>query len=137
MERPAAFPIHANSQSGANTTETKEDDKENDINDEAKLELETASPPDEDQEAAMGDNEAPLHRIDSKPYSVFTHGEKRLIIFCAGVCSFLSPISAQIYFPALNQISADLGVSYDLVNLTITTYLVSRSFLALLMLSRR
>lgn len=80
---------------------------------------------DQDRETGKDSNGHVLHRVDTKPYSVFTHNEKRLIIFCAGVCSFLSPISAQIYFPALNQIAADLHVSYDLVNLTITTYLVS------------
>lgn len=125
MESPAAPSNYTSLRNLPNANKVEEDDKGNDNNDDEKPELEIALPVDDDEEAAIGNNEAPLHRIDSKPYSVFTHGEKRLIIFCAGVCSFLSPISAQIYFPALNQISADLGVSYDLVNLTITTYLVS------------
>ncbi|KAF2162475.1 hypothetical protein M409DRAFT_69076 [Zasmidium cellare ATCC 36951] len=77
----------------------------------------------DDKENKLDENNADYGEPD-KPYSVFTHGEKRIIIFCAGVCSFLSPVSGQIYFPALNQISADLNVSYDLVNLTITTYLI-------------
>ena len=65
--------------------------------------------------------------MDDKPFSIFTHNEKRIIIICAGVCSFFSPVSGQIYFPSLNVISADLHVSYDLVNLTITTYMVRTS----------
>ena len=40
---------------------------------------------------------------------------------CAG---FVSPMTANIYFPALNPIAADLGVSVSLINLTLTTYMV-------------
>lgn len=65
------------------------------------------------------------HIIDERPYSVFSHNEKKIIIFCAGMSQFFSPVSGQIYFPSLNAIAADLKVSSTLVNLTITTYLVS------------
>ena len=65
------------------------------------------------------------HRVDGKPYSVFTHNEKRIIVLLAGLCSFFSPISSSIYFPSLDAISKDLHVSFSLVNLTITTYMVS------------
>jgi hypothetical protein len=64
------------------------------------------------------------HSMDDKPYSVFTHNEKRIIILCAGLSQFFSPISGQIYFPSLDAIAADLHVSNSQVNLTITTYLV-------------
>ena len=67
----------------------------------------------------------PKHEVDDKPYSVFTHNEKRIIVFCAGLSQFFSPISGQIYFPSLDAIAADLHVSSSLVNLTITSYLVS------------
>jgi MFS family permease len=40
---------------------------------------------------------------------------------CAG---FVSPMTANIYFPALNPIAADLGVPVRLINLTLTTYMV-------------
>jgi hypothetical protein len=65
------------------------------------------------------------HKMDDKPYSVFTHNEKRLITMCVGLSQFFSPISGQIYFPSLNAIATDLHVSNSLVNLTITTYLVN------------
>jgi multidrug resistance protein len=65
------------------------------------------------------------HHVDEKPYSIFTHNEKRIIVICAGLCQFFSPISGQIYFPSLDAIAADLQVSSTLVNLTITAYLVS------------
>lgn len=38
--------------------------------------------------------------------------------------SFISPMTANIYFPALNPIAADLGVSIGLINLTLTTYMI-------------
>lgn len=69
----------------------------------------------------------PEHFMDDKPYSIFTHNEKRIIVLCAGLSQFFSPISGQIYFPSLDAIAADLHVSSSLVNLTITTYLVSLS----------
>ena len=37
-------------------------------------------------------------------------------------------MTANIYFPALNSIAADLGVSIGLVNLTLTTYMVFQAF---------
>ncbi|KAI9698111.1 MAG: hypothetical protein M1820_007619 [Bogoriella megaspora] len=64
------------------------------------------------------------HKIDDKPYSIFTHNEKKIIVLCAGVCAFFSPISGQIYFPSLDAIAADLHVSNSLVNLTVTTYMI-------------
>ncbi|KAK2760950.1 hypothetical protein FQN54_002192 [Arachnomyces sp. PD_36] len=75
-----------------------------------------------DEDAAGDINRA--QEVEPKQYSVFTHNEKRIIVLCAGICSFFSPISGQIYFPSLDAIATDLRVSYTLVNLTITTYMV-------------
>ncbi|KAE8444155.1 hypothetical protein EG329_000843 [Mollisiaceae sp. DMI_Dod_QoI] len=77
-----------------------------------------------EDEAGNVNPEHPEHKVDDKPYSVFTHNEKKIIVICAGLCQFFSPISGQIYFPSLDAISADLNVSNSLVNLTITTYLI-------------
>jgi hypothetical protein len=93
--------------------------------------IEGAQGPDSQDEQTDKKNEDdagnvnPEHNIDDKPYSIFTHNEKRIIILCAGLSQFFSPISGQIYFPSLDAIAADLHVSNSLVNLTITTYLVS------------
>jgi len=67
----------------------------------------------------------PEHQMDDKPYLVLTLNEKKIIVLCAGLSQFFSPISGQIYFPSLNAIAADLHVSNSEVNLTITTYLMS------------
>ncbi|KAK4152056.1 major facilitator superfamily domain-containing protein [Chaetomidium leptoderma] len=67
----------------------------------------------------------PLHQVSSGPaYSVFSKPTKRWIIAMAACASFVSPMTANIYFPALNPIASDLGVSVSLINLTLTTYMV-------------
>lgn len=58
------------------------------------------------------------------PYSVFSPTQVRLIVFMAALAGFFSPFSAFIYFPSVDYISADLHVSVQLVNITITAYLI-------------
>lgn len=57
-------------------------------------------------------------------YSVFSKPQKQLIILAAAVASAFSPLSANIYYPALNSIAKELHVSPSQINLTITTYMV-------------
>lgn len=57
-------------------------------------------------------------------YSVFTVHQKRYIVFMASWAGFFSPVSSQIYFPALNTLARDLHVSNSLINLTLTSYMV-------------
>lgn len=57
-------------------------------------------------------------------YSVFTKPEKRWVIFLIAMAGFFSPLSANIYFPAINYLARDLSVSLELINLTITAYLI-------------
>lgn len=57
-------------------------------------------------------------------YSVFTVGQKRAIIFAGSVASILSPMTGSIYFPALDRIGTDLGVSDSAMSITVTTYLI-------------
>ena len=61
---------------------------------------------------------------DDAPWSMWSSRDKKAIILTASFAAFFSPVSGQIYFPALNVISSDLGVSNDLINLTVTTYMV-------------
>ncbi|GAB1318588.1 Quinidine resistance 1 [Madurella fahalii] len=57
-------------------------------------------------------------------YTVFPKRAKRWIIAMAALASYVSPMTATIYFPALNPLAAELGVSTGLINLTLTTYMV-------------
>lgn len=68
-------------------------------------------------------------------YSVFTPNQKRFIVFMASWAGFFSPVSGQIYFPALNSLSRDLHVSNGMINLTLTSYMVVASRLDLWILT--
>lgn len=59
-----------------------------------------------------------------RPYSSFTLCEKRTIVCVASLAGFISPLTTNIYFRALNTIAADLGVSFSALNLTVTTYMI-------------
>ncbi|KAG8420288.1 hypothetical protein J3459_011193 [Metarhizium acridum] len=58
------------------------------------------------------------------PYSIFDKGQKWIIVILASTAATFSGFASNIYFPALPTIAQDLGVSIDLVNLTVTSYLV-------------
>jgi MFS family permease len=66
-----------------------------------------------------GDNAQP-----PVPYSVFSSQAKRSIVAMCAIAGFFSPFSAFTYFPALEYMAEDLGVSLQLMNLTITMFLV-------------
>ena len=72
---------------------------------------------------AASDEETPLLRTQAR-YSTFSNRQKKYIILAAALASTFSPISANIYYPALNSIALDLHISASLINLTITTYMV-------------
>lgn len=70
-------------------------------------------PPDEIVEATL----QPLH-------SIFTKNEKALLVAFASAGAFFSPLTANIYYPAIVNLSHDLHVSTNLINLSITVYLI-------------
>ncbi|KAK6953872.1 hypothetical protein Daesc_003834 [Daldinia eschscholtzii] len=66
-----------------------------------------------------------LSRVSSgPPYSVFSPSMIRWIVFMNCISAFISPITANIYFPAIPSLSRDLGVSVGQINLTLTTYMI-------------
>ncbi|KAI1124669.1 chloramphenicol resistance protein [Nemania abortiva] len=71
------------------------------------------------------DLENTLSRVSSgPPYTVFSPGMKRWLVGMNCVAAFMSPITANIYFPAIPTLSRDLGVGVDQINLTLTTYMI-------------
>lgn len=60
------------------------------------------------------------------PYSVFKGGTRTFIVTIITIGSLASPMTANLYFPALPAIAADLGVSIGLINLTLTTYMITQ-----------
>lgn len=65
-----------------------------------------------------------LRVTSGPPYSAFSKPMKRWILALATTASFVSPMTANIYFPALNPIAEDLGVSISLINISLTTYMI-------------
>jgi hypothetical protein len=84
----------------------------------------TTSNPDVVKEEATG---TAIADIDLEPpFSAYTHTQKKLIVLTISFIGLLSPLSASIYFPAINTLAKDLHVSTSDINLTVTSYLVSR-----------
>jgi hypothetical protein len=92
--------------------------------------LEAAVVP-ESQDEPTG-SEHVVERTDSagQAYSIFSHRAKTIIVITASISTFFSPLTASIYFPALNTIADDLNVSDTLVNLTVTAYMVCILFIS-------
>ncbi|KAJ4270253.1 hypothetical protein NW762_001929 [Fusarium torreyae] len=75
-------------------------------------------------ETILADPES-MTRVPSGPaYSTFSKNTKRWILAMVTAASFVSPLTANIYFPALNPIAKDLDISVSLINLTLTSYMI-------------
>ncbi|KAJ5738838.1 hypothetical protein N7493_001993 [Penicillium malachiteum] len=83
----------------------------------------TTDPPDLENPEAQAAGNRPTE-VGDVDYSVFTRSQKRFIVFMASWAGFFSPVSSQIYFPALNTLAKDLHVSNSLINLTLTSYMI-------------
>ncbi|RDW56969.1 putative bicyclomycin resistance protein [Coleophoma crateriformis] len=70
----------------------------------------------------MADEQTPL--LGASQYSVWTQRQKLLIIIAATAASIFSPLAANIYYPALIAIREELGTSEQLLNITITSYMI-------------
>ncbi|KAI1768338.1 major facilitator superfamily transporter [Hypoxylon sp. FL1150] len=57
-------------------------------------------------------------------YSAFSRWEKRGIVLGAAIGAFFSPLTAQIYLPALTVLAQEFNVTVSQINLTVTTYMI-------------
>ncbi|MCJ1405016.1 hypothetical protein MMC11_008242 [Xylographa trunciseda] len=74
---------------------------------------------------AVADLEAARRTSTGRPmHSVFSKRQKQYIVFTAAWAGFFSPLSSNIYFPALNTLATELHVSSELINLTLTSYMI-------------
>jgi MFS family permease len=80
---------------------------------------------DDDHDDEPAQDPRALSRVSSGPaYTVFSRGMIWWIIAMNCISAFISPITANIYFPAIPAIARDLGVSTASVNLSLTTYMI-------------
>lgn len=82
------------------------------------------------QQQECQDTEKSIARVETNdvPYSVFSSREKKVILLAASTGALISPLTSNIYFPALNTLADDLNVSISQINLSITTYMVRAPF---------
>lgn len=83
-------------------------------------ETKAIGPLEDDTQGTTGD------AIPDVPYSVFSGGQRALVIVIGSFAALISPLSSSIYLPALDSLAYDMDVSVSLINLTITTYLVCK-----------
>ncbi|OJD16092.1 hypothetical protein AJ78_03725 [Emergomyces pasteurianus Ep9510] len=57
-------------------------------------------------------------------HSIFTPTQRRYIVASISCAALFSPVSANIYLPALNTLAQELSVSISMMNLTVTSYMV-------------
>ena len=58
------------------------------------------------------------------PYSAFTTRQKSYITVLVAFAGMFSPLSSFIYYPAIGSIARGLQTTVELVNLTITSYMI-------------
>ncbi|KAI1391830.1 MFS general substrate transporter [Hypoxylon trugodes] len=63
--------------------------------------------------------------IQDAPYSVFSTGQEKWIIFIAALAGWFSTASSFIYFPAIPFLARDTNVPVENINLTVTSYLIA------------
>ncbi|KAF1991730.1 putative MFS transporter [Aulographum hederae CBS 113979] len=69
------------------------------------------------QQASQPSELTPIH-------TTFTRNQVRFIVTMTTLASFFSPLSGQIYFPAIPDLAAYYNTSTGNINLTITTYMI-------------
>ena len=72
------------------------------------------------------DVESPIVESASPPvpYSIFTKTQKALIVTIISVAATFTAFASNIYFPAIPTIARDLSVTPELLNLTVTSYMI-------------
>lgn len=70
------------------------------------------------------DEESNPDSTASSIYSVFSKNQKRFIITMTSFAAFISPVSSQIYLPAMSVIADQYHATTSQINLTVTTYMI-------------
>jgi hypothetical protein len=74
--------------------------------------------------AAEDNSRAQITTQETFDYCVLRERQKILCIMIASIVTFLSPVSGNIYYPAVGSLSRDFHVPESTINWTITVYMV-------------
>ncbi|KAI9288906.1 major facilitator superfamily domain-containing protein [Umbelopsis sp. AD052] len=67
---------------------------------------------------------SPIDTNDAEVYSAFSVSQRYRILAIVATAGFLSTLSANIYFPALGVVQKDLYTTPELINLTVSLFMV-------------
>lgn len=70
------------------------------------------------------EKDVPITTATDTVYSTFGKHQKRFIITMTSIAALVSPMSAQIYFPALQVLAEHYDATTTQINLTVTTYFI-------------
>ncbi|EME79524.1 uncharacterized protein MYCFIDRAFT_190396 [Pseudocercospora fijiensis CIRAD86] len=107
QEAPTALVVPEGRMPGEEEIETPADGNEAERNAAPKLELQRT--------------------VSGPPYSIFTPRAKIFIVVAVSISSLISPFGATTFYPALDVIARDLGVTPTLINLSLTTYMIAQA----------
>ncbi|PBK76751.1 MFS general substrate transporter, partial [Armillaria solidipes] len=65
-----------------------------------------------------------------KPYSVYSTKEKWFIVALTSFAGLFSPLTANIYLPAIPVLTVDFNKSTELINITVTVYMIFQGLCA-------
>ncbi|KAJ3805690.1 MFS general substrate transporter [Lentinula aff. lateritia] len=68
--------------------------------------------------------EKPSDQRAEEPYSIYTRNEKWFLVLLIAISGLFSPLTANVYFPAIPAIAGAFHKSTELINLTITMYMI-------------
>ncbi|KAL0953544.1 hypothetical protein HGRIS_004766 [Hohenbuehelia grisea] len=72
----------------------------------------------------VAEKDTPQSQITAVPYSIYTPKEKWFIVGLSAFAGLFSGLTSNIYFPAIPVIANAFNKSTELINLTVTVYLV-------------
>lgn len=71
--------------------------------------------------------------LETRAFSAFSQNEKLFIVMMVSLASFFSLLSGQIYYPVMRTLVDKYDLTTELVNLTITTYMIVQGLAAIFM----
>lgn len=82
------------------------------------------SPKTEGNVAHGPDEQKDNEQAVEKSYSIYTRREKWFIVMIASMAALFSPLTANVYFPAIPSIASAFHTSIESINLSVTVYMV-------------